>query len=333
MIDKDDNEKTVNKICNEISKIYLKKNDVKDLSIHPKSKEELLRMLDSNDLEKIAVCKFGNYASQSALTILRTKQYDIMHNTLEVKGEDISISKREGGDKGICFWAYGRSKTNEYRKYLSFDETDCAPRYLILPYVQSQLYATSKSDGAKQKNKDNLNFNPEDDESVEDFLERMKKYYKEGEEKARNSSFEDRLKYDKFAFGYAWNRRNVNNKKGIKKHYPADMFPAVIRKFTCNDQGGIGDRNSVAFLISEFDYIDVPIDIDKFYEYFTSNTGRVLNKSLKGQNGVSCAKLSDKEGLKKYLSGCYDDKDDGEIRVFLARIEYPYVAALVKDPM
>lgn len=345
-----DNNKII-KLCNEISRVYLQKDEVAEIGLSPISIENLINMVDNHAFDKIAVCGFGNYLNQSAITILRTKQYDIAHNTLSVEGNDINIDERKNDeDPGICFWAFGRADPENYRKYLSTGETDRSPRYLLLPYVQSDSYATTK-------NGDNHIFNPTDGDSIEDFFKRMNNSYNERYEdvrkklneynqrianaKKQNDKLEEwniiaerdnyRAECDSFAFGYAWNRKNADNKTGIKKKYPASMFPEIIEKVSRNT---IRVKNNVAFLISELGYIDASIDASELYEYFTSNTSEKLTKTLHSQNNVACAELSNKNGLKKYLLNylkSYSD-NDGEIKLFLAKLEYPYIVALVRDP-
>lgn len=358
-------EHEVNSVCNKISRVFLQKNDVEKLDIYPTSKENLLSMIDNNDFNRIAVCGFGNYLDQSSLTILRTKQYDIKFNTLCVTDGDIKdidiVKRKKENKKGICLWAYGKSNLDEYRKYLSYGGEDKSPRYLILPYVQSDLYATSKN--GKEKIKENKqNFNLKDGEAIDTFFNRMREIYsKQSEEvykrilvynqelksaqkldnplaksEAKKNLLNDRLEIDNFAFGYAWDERNAVNKTGDKKDYPPHMFPEIIQKVSCNSENGnLRNHNSGAFLISEFGYIDVSIekneDLDEFYSCFTSHTNIGLDVTLKYSNNVACAELTDKTGLKNYLEKCNNNNND--IRLFFAKIEYPYCVALVNDPV
>lgn len=346
----EDGNSKVNEVCNKIARVFLNEEEAKSIGLTPVSIDNLLDSVKNGDLKKIVVCGFGDYFDQSAMTILRTKQYDIMHNTLYVDGDDITINKREREEKGICFWAYGRSETDCYRNYLSEVDgrIDKSPRYLILPYVQSNLYASSKND------KEN-DFNLREDEVLEDFFKRMRGYYdeqycgvrREIDEYNKNidaskKDFQEkwnldrklinyRFENDNFAFGYAWNRQNINNKSGVKKKYPDTMFPEIIQKVTYNEKTNIlRNRNSVAFLISELGYIDASIEACDLYEFFCSNTNNELKETMKGMNNVSCAELSDKEGLVDFLKSC--SVNGGEIKVFIAKIEYPYVVALMNDP-
>lgn len=331
--------KDVNNVCNELSKVYLQKEDVALLELIPKTKEDLINNIKHGNLDKIAVCGFGDYLDQSAITILSTKQYDIRHNTLLVKDEDIYIEKRKETDNGICFWAIGnKSETDDYRRYLSNMETDKSPRYLILPYVQSTLYATSNS-GKENERINKQNFNLKEDETLDVFFRRMREYYDEKTTDVqnyltRNNEKEEVLNYrlenDNFAFGYAWDRKNAKNVTGLKKEYPDYMFPEIIQKVS-STQKGLRNKNSVAFLISEFGYIDVTIDVSAFYRFFSSNTGNTLDKTLRGINNVACAELSDIEGVINYLNSCSGNVD--EIKLFIAKIEYPYVVALVNNPI
>lgn len=300
-----DKEKEINKVCDAISKVFLQTEDLEELGLVRKSKTDFIRIVENGDLDRIAICGFGDYLDQSAITILRTKQYDISHNTLIVNEESIEISERKDKDKGICFWAYGRAETELYRNYLS--KNNQLPKYLIMPYVLNDKYA--KSNSGKENHKRNQEiFNLKEGESIEAFYEDMRK------------SFENN-RINSFALGYALNKKDVDNKRGRKYKYPERMFPSIINK----------DRKSVAFLISEIGYIDEPIKIQDLYPYFTSNTNNPLNKTLNGQNNVACAELSDKEGLiDRIKNNCYEDNG---IMFLLAKIEYPYIVALLNNQL
>ena len=314
----------INKLCNEISKPYLKKTDLENLGIPPISKEEFIKRVNEGKFNKIAVCKFGNYLHQSAITILATKQYDIKHSALFIEADNkIRITERDKNTSGICFWAYGKSDTDSYRCFLSSDGTDKTARYLILPYTQSNIYGKSKNKDLS----DTINYNFEEHEKIDDFYNRMKEYYECKKNRIANkrdsaeeiSSFnESRYRMnDNFAFGYAWDRKNANNKKGSKYAYPIEnMFPEIINKFTPR----LNNKNNVAFLISEFEYLDAELNLSDFLSCFSShitsyNEHNLLSDSIKGQNGIGCGTLEDKEKLKNSLHNA-----DKEVKLLIAKL-------------
>ncbi len=269
---KDADINTMNELCNEMSKSYLRKADLATLGIPPMGKEEFIKRIDKNKFNRIAVCKFGNYLDQSAMTILATKLYDIEHNTLLVEADDIFKIKPKNKNKpGICFWAYGKSNTDNYRNFLSLDGKDKSPRYLILPYTTSDIYGKSKG-----INEENCNF---ENGTIDDFFSKMndeyikkdadvrklinkyKKIKKKINSKNRiiapqqrfiycsileNIYYNLRFNKDRFAFGYAYDRTNADNKNGPKFVYPTEsMFPEIIQKFSVGKNGNLRNKNVV----------------------------------------------------------------------------------------
>lgn len=306
-----ENEEQMYKVCNIISKSYIQREDIDVLGIKRFSIDKLCSDIKKNKFEKIAVCKFGAYFGQSALTILTTKQYDIEHNTFAVKDNKVKFCKKNHAqnstEKGICFWAYGgRANTDNYRNYLSNNESDKKPRYLFLPYTASELYSNLVLEIGK------VYFNIKDGETIDKFFSRMRCNM-------------DSLENDIFVKEYAWNKKERDSKNGCRFEYPETMFPEIVQKRTDKVK-----KSNVAFLISELGYIDSSISAQTLEKYFTSSTDKNLATTMNYQNNVACATLTDRDGLFDYLSSCKEMENMSEdIKIFVAKIEYPYVVALI----
>lgn len=105
------------------------------------------------------------------------------------------------------------------------------------------------------------------------------------------------------------------------------MFPEIIQKFSVGKNGNLRNKNNVAFLISEFEYLDGEINLSDFLNCFNSK-GKKLSDSIMGINSVGCGELINCEKLKN----CFGAPTD-EVKILIAKLEYPYVAALVRDPI
>lgn len=334
--------------CNELACTYLRKEDMENLGILPVKKADFKQKIQNGEFDRIAVCGFGDYLEQSAITILQTKQHDIKNNTLQVKNEDIEIwEKLSQDEKGICMWAYGHSNPEKYRNYLCNGKEAKLPRYLLLPYVQSDKYSKLLW---KKKDDSQFDYERQAGESMKDFFGRMREMYEDKEryadlqktfveyqkEIAKKPDFIKKgelyraflnyiLKNDHFSFGYAWDRRTAKNINKCKK-YPCNMFPQIIKKTTENTS-----RNSVSFLISEINYITCDVDDSLLLKCYKTHTGNDFKKTMHGPNNTACGEIVDKKKLLQIVENSSDDND--EIKFLLAKIEYPYVVANVKDPI
>lgn len=334
---------TLLKKCNEIRKAFLRKQDLEAIGIKP-----LHIDVFKNNLNKIAVCGFGDYFDQSTYSILITKLYDIMNNKMSIIDEkkEINFEKRKEEDQaGICLWAYGKNNTSQYRNYLivNGENSDKSSRYLLLPYVHSKTYAKSHINYDKENDRNSFNY--QDDCTIKEFFEKMRAYYNDQKDKVEQKmkEFDDalskvqdekerweinrdrldyKLKNDYFTVGCTWDSKN---KKNIIK-YPDNMFPQVVQKVSAKKY--LRNKSNVAFLISELNYLDVPVEPSKIFEFFTSSTGKKLCNSLSGPNNVAVASLTNKKGIDEYFDNIIQYKSN-EVKMLVAKIEYPYVIALV----
>lgn len=322
-------ESQIRTVCGKISKAYIQSEDAEAIGLSCIPSEKILSKISNDEFEKIAICGFGDYLDQSAVTILATKQYDIEHNSFKVTDRKVDIFEKNNNieQKGICFWAYGRANTDEYRTYLSKNEEERKPRYLLLPYTTSNLYA--KSNTTKKNQIDNkICFDLQEDDSMEDLFMRINDYKRKKEEVCNYNDKEDRMINDIFVKEFAWNRKDAK-KADNRISYPKSMFPEIVKKVT-KKNNILREKNNVAFLISQICYLDIQISIKQIEEYFTSNTNKNLVQTMKGSNNVSCATLTDKKGFMEYISKCNElKKTDNDIKLFIAKLEYPYVVALI----
>ncbi|MCD7751270.1 MAG: GIY-YIG nuclease family protein [Lachnospiraceae bacterium] len=296
-------------VCHELRMKELTKETLKNCGLKEKS---VLDMAKQGDLDCFVVSKFGAYYYQSPVTILETKTYDIMHNSLEKKETlDIKIIPKEEGEydtDGICTWALERLNPDTVRSILD-KGGEKRSRYAILPYTMSKNNAKSNlidlDPSVSQK------LNRWNDETMEDFFERMKSYY--GTDMAKKI----------FADGY------TGRKKHFEGHnYPETAFPEIISKYT-----GLGNpRSCRALLISGFYYPKEYFDIKDFYKYFLNYTGTELNLTLQSQCSHALPNIKEnmRYNLVEWLAKTGESKE--MVSCIIARLEYPYVIDLTVQP-
>ena len=343
-------------VCNELLKERLKKEDLERCGVHGKDIKELISWIEEGKLDRIAICDYGHYLDQSPVTILSTKNYDIKHNSMVLQDGEVRINKKVKEEMpGICFWAFKGLNEQTVTQFL--EEENQQPKYVIMPYTTSKAYKDGGSDKELTK-KEYVDLNLQDGEDLDVFFERMRGCYEKHEKRSKNkismyksiimkmksADVDERIKAikvltkfvemarnkDKFAFGYA---RNRTAKTRIYP-FPEGMFPEVIAKWS---KSSTRRASNVAFLISELSYVDADIEKKDIFAYYESHTGKNLEYTLKGSNCKCCAKL-DKEQKKRFINHLKELKnekihDRKEINFLIAKLEYPYIIALVNDPV
>ena len=334
--------------CNKIRNSMLHKEDLEAIGIHKASIDDLINEIGNG--KPFAVCKFGDYFEQSVYTILETKMYDIDNNSFSIIDEQNNIEftvRNKEKDKGICFWAYGRANVIPFRNYLLGDEKDKSPKYLLLPYTNSKIYAKENipANMEKKKNLNNIDDNPK---PIKDFFKDMRNYYNEMNkeivkniESIINDSYDDKesrildYKLMNDFFAYKW-KLDENSKKVYD--YPEGMFPEVIHKVSYNKaKGTLRNKRNVAFLISDIKYIDGKLNTKRdvqeksVYRNFSSISDSSLCKTLNGSNSVSVAKILEDSNAKQQfyadLKNAENKKND-EVNMLVAKLEYPYIVCL-----
>lgn len=321
-----DSSKTIRKvysICRKLARVHLKKNDMASCGLKKITIDDLVKLIEGNEMNRIAFCKFGHYLDQGPTTILKTKICDINNNKLKnLEGLDINPDR---GDNGICFWALKRLNEVTTKIFLSDNGKHKEPRYVIMPYTPSKVYASSADSEKATKDKYQAILNPMDGESLGDFYNRMRQ-----ELDKIYTNEPANIAQDMFALGYACDKKNIQNKRGLKYSYPADMFPEVISKYSTTGR----NSSSVAFLISELSYIDATFkDIKEIYKFFRSAAGADLESTFSGINSKCLAELKEdkKQSLINYLRDPENHRDTDETSFLIARIEYPYMVALANN--
>lgn len=323
----------------ECNKLLMKKLSVEDLEKCGLKKikiEEFCEMIEDGKFNNLIFSKFGNYLSQSPITILKSKSYDIRNNKLKDLGLDINPKY---ADEGICFWAIKKLNETTVQKFFSNADSGKESRYIIMPYTSSMKYKINKNKFLEGIRNINL-LNPGFNEDFNNFFDRMKN----NKELAENN----------FASGYTSKCNETRKKKNFS--YPDKMFPAVIMKKSKKSKS-----NSNALLISEFSFIEESYnDFSEIYKYFnsmikgktpeelaftfgvkgaksiipTKENGVEYYKESNGTSSVShiCAVLKDGKAqeLINYLKNNFEKKPDFKTTSFLiAKIEYPYIVKLI----
>lgn len=303
--------------------------DLKKCGLKEMSAEQFADMAREGKLDRIVVSKYGAYYDQSVETILSTKVYDMQHNKLgDLKGLEV-----EDKEAGVCFWALKKLDIAATKEFLSYGEIQKDARYVLLRYTPSKKSAYSVKN---LKLEYMLSLNPKYEEELEDFYKRIRSTLDE------NPISE--LAQFKYALGYAKTESHIkndpHNKKGYKYAYPENMFPEVI------DKGEI----SKALLISELSYINADYkEMDELYEYFYSHLGDVgetytnelwetIGSRKRGKiTSMSHCRAQLKEdsrvALAEYLGNRDSYEVNGKVSYLLAKLEYPYIIALAKDPV
>lgn len=304
------NKNNYKKECNNL---LMKKLSVEDLEHcglkNSISIEKFCNMIKDGKLNNVIFSKFGHYLSQSPVTILMSKIYDINHNKLKELDLDINPDCAE---KGICFWAVKRLNLNNTKKFFAKAGSGKESRYVIMPYTPFKNQEINNDTLIK-----GTEINPLPGESIDDFYIRMR--YK----------FENDIDFtqENFALGYSSNC----NKKCKTKDYPKDMFPAVIKK-----KAKKTNSKSNALLISEFGFVDVSYkDLTEIYKCFYSmREGEYkgeLAHSYTGPVSHMCATLKQdkKAKLIDYLENNFEKEPEFRTTSFIiAKIEYPYIVSL-----
>lgn len=345
-------------VCYELYSKYLSKHvsiaEMQHCGLRDVKPEELACLANEGKLDRIIVSKFGDYLDQSVKTILSTKQYDIENNCLKDLEGLCTVPER--GDNGICFWALRRLDIESGTDLLSYHGEDKGPRYAILPYTPSKCKQSSidfrnfrekclrsyrycehgefeeyvKKEREEEKQRKlalRRKLNPTENEDINTFLAQIRAHLEKEDDTAKNC----------FAFGYAINKKHAQNdpknKKKLKYRYPAGMFPEVIGK----------TEISVALLISELRYVSASyknLETDFYPLYHSLNkNGTIgeLSKRFGGVNSNSCASL--KDGMRESLEAFFTNpayRAHGEqvnSSFLLAKLEYPYIIALVDNPI
>lgn len=303
------NKNNCKKECN---KLLMKKLSVEDLEycgLEIISIEDFCEMIKGGELNNVIFSKFGHYLSQSPVTILMSKIYDINHNKLEELDLDINPKCAE---QGICFWAVKRLNEKNTQKFFAEAGSGKESRYVIMPYTpfkNQEINNDTLTEGTE--------INPLPGESIDDFHKRMR--YK----------FENDIDFTKenFALGYT----SCCNNTYITKDFPEKMIPAVIKKKSKKT-----NSNSNALLISKFSYLDVSYkDFSEIYKYFYSmregeHEGELAH-SYTGPVSHMCAALKQdkKAKLIDYLENNFEKEPDFRTTSFIiAKIEYPYIVSL-----
>ena len=301
-----------NNYIEECNKLLMQKLSVEDLEccgLRKISVKDFCNMIKDGTLNNVIFSKFGHYLSQSPVTILMSKIYDINHNKLKQLDLDINPDCAE---KGICFWAVKRLNLNNTKKFFAKAGSGKESRYVIMPYTPFMNQEINNDALIK-----GTEINPLPGESIDDFYIRMR--YK----------FENDIDFtqENFALGYSSNC----NKKCKTKDYPKDMFPAVIKK-----KAKKTNSKSNALLISEFGFVDVSYkDLTEIYKCFYSmREGEYkgeLAHSYTGPVSHMCATLKQdkKAKLIDYLENNFEKEPDFRTTSFIiAKIEYPYIVSL-----
>lgn len=305
-----------NNYIEECNKLLMQKLSVEDLEccgLRKISVKDFCNMIKDGTLNNVIFSKFGHYLSQSPVTILMSKIYDIKHNKLKELDLDINPDCAE---KGICFWAVKKLNEKDTRNFFAGSEKKS--RYVIMPYTPSTKYKNKNTDDTFFEATQKIGIlNPKAGESIDDFHTRMR------------SKFENDIDFtqENFALGYSSNC----NKKCKTKDYPKDMFPAVIKK-----KAKKTNSKSNALLISEFGFVDVSYkDLTEIYKCFYSmREGEYkgeLAHSYTGPVSHMCATLKQdkKTKLIDYLENNFEKEPDFRTTSFIiAKIEYPYIVSL-----
>ncbi len=336
------NKKGYKNCYNELSKAWITKRDLQyidEINIQGKTAQDLIKFVQDGLLDRIAICKFGHYLSQSPMTILQTKCFDIKNNILNYRNEEKhEINITSTGDSnlsgpGVCFWAFSATDTKTYSDFLSGDSSYQGPRYVIMPYTPSPVYAKSAKDDVYTQSREE-DWDNRANKTLDDFFKDMTECFKKSHGKVQNAaSFEELIKNDNFAFGYGYDRGAINKKEA--KEYPNNMFPEIVSKRSKQ----LKNKSNNAFLISEISYIDAKInDILELSDFFITHTGKNLRTTLRGQNSRCCAKLIDekKQAFINFLNDHSrplqkDSEENPHINFIIARLEYPYVIALANN--
>lgn len=335
-----------NNYIEECNKLLMQKLSVEDLEccgLRKISVKDFCNMIKDGTLNNVIFSKFGHYLSQSPVTILMSKIYDIKHNKLKELDLDINPDCAE---KGICFWAVKKLNEKDTRNF--FAGSGKKSRYVIMPYTPSTKYKNKNTDDTFFEATQKIGIlNPKAGESIDDFHTRMR------------SKFENDIDFAKehFALGYT----SYCNNTYIAKDFPEKMIPAVIEKKSKNSNSNRAS-NSNALLISEFSFVDVSYeDFTEFYKYFYSmldgknkqelafsfgvkgtkslvltkdkNNNKEYYKTATGRSSASiiCAALKQDKimGLINFLENNFEKEPDFRTTSFIiAKIEYPYIVSL-----
>lgn len=297
------NDRECRMVRNKLTKKMLTKHDMETIGIKPIEKEKLEKYISNGDFDRVIFHKFGKYIGQTFPTIFGLKLNDMKNVNLgnfEEKGLEIN---QERSGQGVCLWALRNFKVEDARKFLAKNKNDKKPRYMIMIYTPSKKY--SHSDHLYDE------INPRPEESIEEFSERFKN--------------DENIKKLHFPVGYT--------KEGkYKKKYQPDKvleIPIGMTPPYINKEG----KRSVAFIVSDFRYIDVNYDIKDLEKHFISDTRNELVKAINHSQSTINAELSEsREELKKYIHNNGKQNEESDFVSFLvARLEYPYIITLVNE--
>lgn len=336
-----------NNYIEECNKLLMQKLSVEDLEccgLKEISVKDFCDMIKDGTLNNVIFSKFGHYLSQSPVTILKSKIYDIKHNKLKDLELDINPDCEK---KGICFWAVKKLNKIDTRNFFAGSEKKS--RYVIMPYTPSTKYKNKNTKDTFFEATQNIGIlNPKAGESIDDFYTRMRSKFENDKDFAESN----------FALGYT----SCCNNTSITKDFPEKMIPAVIEKESKNSNSN-RESNSNALLISEFSFLDVSYeDLSEIYKCFYSmlegknkqelafsfgiegtkslilTKDKINNKeyykTAKGSSSASiiCATLKQDKitELINYLENNFEKEPDFRTTSFIiAKIEYPYIVSLI----
>ncbi len=314
------NKSSKKEVCRQLRKINLNKYSLRECGLKEKS---LLELAENGCLDRIVVSKFGNYYEQSPMTILMTKQFDILHNRM--KTGSIVIERKNNPDEGdgICFWALRNLNPDTVKTFLTDTKGNgqyTGPRYAILAYTMSGKFKKKHSeiDFSRYLNK-------WEGETLTAFFERMRLYYECSENKLREIARDEKeldilTKIAKYNFAFRYGFKLQTKTKRVCYDYPSNAFPEVVSKS--------GKRN-YAFLISELCYAKEAFDdINDFYGLYNSRTGNELIGSFGGQNSHSCAEVKDRDNLVEWLENISKAENTEMTGCIIAKLQYPYMVEL-----
>lgn len=302
------------KICNQLLSAKLSTVDLKQCGIREMEKNELLDEIKHNKFERVVFSKFGHYIEQSPITILSTKMHDINNNSIEdfnfnELGFDLSDSHNH---KPICLWALKRLTPENSREFLSYSESNKKTRYIIMPYTKSKkLYDKFKNSNLKVREI----LNPQVEESLEAFFERLKKIANS------NDNSDKAIANENFAFGYYKDTKSKEKSLPI----PKNMIPPIISK----------TEKTSALLISDLKYINAEcdniVDLYKFFNSKTNDSTNELTTTLSSSTSHVCAYLKNddvynQDSLCEFFEKSFEKSNTNNSATFLiGKLEYPYI--------
>lgn len=220
----------INKYAAELSGKVISKDTIESCGVKTIDSNTLSEWIKEKKFETTIFSPVGDYLNQSLSTILATKIIDINNHMLVSDNGNYEIVSTKGAESGFCSWALKKLDVKDTREFLeSSDKGNHSNKYVFFTYTSSEKKAGNKND---------INLNPQNYETFQDFKDRVYNYL--------NSS-------DKYRYG---NRIRLSKNSSVE--LPDSLFPEIIEK-----------GNNRTLLVSNIYVVDGFVnDIDIFYEYF-----------------------------------------------------------------